>query len=47
MPGMLTEMQDWGTHPLNSNGTIFDWLAGVVLILIVAFLWAQVVREID
>jgi hypothetical protein len=45
--GLLTSIFSWFQHPLSSEGTIGDWLAGLVLVLILAFLWTQVVRQID
>jgi hypothetical protein len=44
--GLLASIFSWGQHPLSSKGTVGNWLAGLVLVLIVAFLWAQVVRQI-
>jgi hypothetical protein len=45
--GLVSQILAWGTHPMASEGTIGDWLAGIVLILIASFLWAQVIRQID
>lgn len=44
---LLQGVLQWGTHPSYSKGTVSQWLAGTVLILIVAFLWTMVLREID
>lgn len=43
----LSEIFDWGSHPTYSTGTTFEWLAGLVLVLIVAFLWKGVTDSIE
>ena len=45
--GLISGTLNWANHPGNSTGTIGEWLAGLVLILIVAFLWSEVVSQID
>ncbi len=45
--GLISGAMQWGFHPSNSKGTVGEWLAGLVLILIVAFLWSEVVSQID
>jgi hypothetical protein len=45
--GLISKFFSWGTHPLNDDSTIKQWLAGLLLILIVSFLWIQVVRQIE
>ena len=47
MNSLIGDVLQWGTHPSYSKGTVSQWLAGTVLILIVSFLWAMVLREID
>lgn len=47
MRGLVSGIFDWGQHPLYSRGTLLDWGAGLVLVLILAFLWKTVVDRID
>jgi hypothetical protein len=44
--GIITKIFSWITHPSESeDGTVIEWFAGLVLILIVSFLWSTVVRQ--
>jgi len=45
MRGMIAKIFDWGTHASYDDTTAADWLAGLVLVLIAAFLWATVVNH--
>lgn len=47
MKGLISQTLDWVTHPSYSDGNLMDWAAGLVLILIAAFLWSQVLRQIE
>ena len=47
MRGIISGIFDWGQHPLYSQGNLFDWGAGLLLVLIAAFLWKTVVDRID
>lgn len=44
--GLISKLFAWGSQPLTSKGTTTQWAAALVVILIVAFLWSTVVREI-
>ena len=44
--GVVGKIIDWILHPINSEGTIPQWVAGLALILIVSFLWSTVIRYI-
>ena len=44
---LLSQLFAWGTHPSYSTGTTKQWLAGLALLLIAAFLWSNVLKEID
>lgn len=44
--GLLADFFGWVSHPIYSDGNVGDWLAGIVLLLIAAFLWSTVVRRI-
>jgi hypothetical protein len=44
---MLQDLGKWLSHPLYSKGTVAEWLAGVVLVVLIAFAWAQVVNSIE
>lgn len=47
MKGIVSGIFDWGQHPLYSQGTLVEWGAGLVLVLILAFLWKTVVDRIE
>jgi hypothetical protein len=47
MKGIISGIFQWGTHPLYSSGTVADWGAGLVLLLILSFLWKTVVDKIE
>jgi hypothetical protein len=47
MKGIVSTTIDWLSHPLYSEGTLGTWVAGLTLILLVSFLWATVVRQIE
>lgn len=44
--GVLSGVLGWGTHPTYSKGTAAEWFWGAILIIIVAFLWTLVLKEI-
>jgi hypothetical protein len=44
---MFQDLADWLSHPLYSKGTVAEWLAGVVLVIIIAFAWSQVIHSIE
>ncbi len=46
MRGVINGIFAWGQHPLYSEGTLWEWGAGLVLILILAFLWTTVLAKI-
>jgi hypothetical protein len=47
MRGIISGIFDWGQHPLYSQGTLWEWGAGLVFILIAAFFWKTVLDRID
>jgi len=47
MRGIISGIFAWGHHPLYSEGTIWEWGAGLVVVLILAFLWTTVLSKID
>jgi hypothetical protein len=47
MKGILSQTLNWITHPSYSDGTISEWAAGLLLILLLSFLWATVVPHIE
>lgn len=47
MTGIVSDIGGWLSHPLYSEGTLGSWSAGLILILIVAFLWATVIRGME
>jgi hypothetical protein len=32
----------WGAHPTYSEGTALQWGAGLILVLLIAFVWARI-----
>jgi hypothetical protein len=47
MKGIISQTLDWLTHPAYSDASVGEWAAGLVLILIAAFLWSTVVSQIE
>lgn len=47
MKGLISQTLDWITHPSQSEGDVSHWAAGLVLILVLAFLWSTVVKQLD
>lgn len=45
--GLLSQVSDWFTHPMYSDGTMLEWGAGLIGILILAFLWSLVIKEFE
>lgn len=43
--GILRGIFDWTTHASYDSTTTVDWAAGLVVILILAFLWSTVVNH--
>lgn len=43
--GIITKIFAWITHTSYDDSTTLDWAAGVVVILILAFLWSTVVNH--
>jgi hypothetical protein len=47
MKGLITRTLEWIEHPQYSDASLQTWAAGLVLILIVSFLWSRVVTQIS
>jgi hypothetical protein len=46
--GLISKIFGWGTQPLQNDGSsVNEWLAGLLLILILAFMWSTVVKLIE
>lgn len=45
--GLISKIYSWTWHPSNSDETVNDWLAFLVLALIASFLWSTVIKAID
>jgi hypothetical protein len=45
--GLISKIFGWGTHPMNDTSTTKEWFAGLVLVLILAFMWSTVIRMIE
>lgn len=46
MKSMLGNLQDWAKSASYSDTTVSVWLAGLVMVLLLAFLWSTVVAKI-
>jgi hypothetical protein len=45
--GIITKIFGWITHPtIDTETEPIDWLAGLVVVLILSFLWSRVVKQI-
>ena len=44
--GLIGKTFGWLTHAQYDESTLKEWLAGLALILILAFLWSTVVRQV-
>jgi hypothetical protein len=44
--GLLGKIFAWGTNASYDNSTVQQWLAGLAVVLILAFLWSTVVRQV-
>jgi hypothetical protein len=44
--GLISKIFSWGTHPTYSGGTSIQWAAGLVLVLMLAVLWTQVINQV-
>lgn len=42
----ISNLWDWGTSASHSDATPAAWLAGIVLLLMLAFLWSTVIRKV-
>lgn len=43
---MVNKIYDWLTSPLYDGSKVQTWVAGLALVLIFAFLWSTVVRQV-
>lgn len=43
--GAISKIFSWIQSPATSESSVNDWLAGLVLLLIVSFLWSTVVKQ--
>lgn len=44
--GLIGKIFAWGQSPLYSDTTVNEWLAGLGVVIILAFLWTTVLRQI-
>jgi hypothetical protein len=44
--GIIGKVVDWINHPANSDGDIMDWTAGLLVVIILSFLWSTVIRQL-
>lgn len=45
-PGLIGKINGWWSHPFNSQGSAFNWVLFVGLIIIAAFLWQLILIEL-
>jgi len=45
--GLISQTLNWLTHPSESEGNVKDWAAGLAVIVMVAFLWTRVLKQIE
>lgn len=45
--GIITKIYSWIWHPSNSDETLTDWAAFLILALLAAYLWSTVIRVVD
>lgn len=44
--GIVSQIIDWITHPYYSEESVTFWALGLVVILAVSFLWAEIPRKL-
>jgi hypothetical protein len=44
--GAIANVLDWLTAPVSDEATIQFWLAGLVVVILLAFLWSRVVKQL-
>lgn len=42
--GIITKIYSWVWHPSNSQETMNDWAAGLLLVIIASFLWSTTIK---
>ena len=47
MRGILGQSLDWLEHPGYSDATVGEWFGGLVVILILSFLWTTVLKGLE
>jgi hypothetical protein len=45
--GIISKIYSWVWHPSNSEETLSDWGAGLVVVIVLAFLWSTVVKQLS
>ena len=46
MNGAITNILNYLTEPVSEEGTLQGWFWGFVVILLLAFLWSRVVKQL-
>lgn len=46
MRGIIGQTLDWLEHPAYSDASLGEWAAGLLVILILSFLWSTVIRSL-
>lgn len=45
--GLLGSIMNWTAHPFNSEGSAFNWVLFVGLLIIAAWMWNHVLLQIQ
>lgn len=45
MRGIVSKIFDWGAHPTTGKNTTAEWAAGLLVVLILSFLWSTVIKS--
>lgn len=45
--GLITKTLEWIEHPRYTQASLGEWAAGLLLVLIVSFLWTTVIKQLE
>jgi hypothetical protein len=43
---LFTKIESWVQSPIYSDTNVQTWLSGLAIVLVIAFLWSTVVRQV-
>lgn len=44
--GIIRDVEDWLTHPFNSQGSALNWVLFVGLLVVAAWMWNHILGQI-